>query len=308
MNQLAAIIGPTGIGKSRLAVRLAAAFNGEVVSADSRQIYRYMDIGTAKPDSQQMSSVPHHLIDIINPDENFSLTRFQQLATKTISSIQRRGRLPVVVGGSGQYVWALLEGWGVPRVPPNMELRQRLEKRVAAGEREGLYAELLARDPEYARQIDSRNVRRVIRAIEVSQDKPGSPISRQQSEPPYKKLIIGLTTDREDLYSLVDRRVDRMIEQGLVEEVQGLVSRGYGYSLPSMSAIGYRQIGAYLRGEATLEADIQQIKFESHRFVRQQYNWFKLGDSRINWFDIRDPRALIKINALVEGFISNNDN
>ena len=306
MSHIIAIVGPTAIGKSRLAVDLAATFNGEVVSADSRQIYRYMDIGTAKSDRGQQGVIRHHLLDIIVPEEDFSLAQFQQMAGEAIEDIQWRGKLPLVVGGSGQYVWALLEGWEVPKVAPDRGLRQKLEQRAAAGESEELYAELVAREPEYASRIDSRNVRRVIRALEVSQVSPS--ITRQHSQPPYEELIIGLTADRQEVYRRIDRRVDEMVERGLVDEVKGLVSRGYGYSLPSMSAIGYRQIGAYLRDEVPLEEAVQQIKYESHRFVRQQYNWFKLEDSRIKWFNIEDTGTPAAVQALVEGYKGKNDN
>lgn len=304
MNHLAAIIGPTGIGKSDLAINLAKTFGGEIVSADSRQIYRHMDIGTAKPGRKQLASVPHHLIDIINPDGDFSLAQFQQMARRTIADIQRRGRLPLLVGGSGQYVWSVLEGWGIPRVPPDQEMRHRLEKRAAEGGEDELYEELLAADPEAAQQIDKRNIRRVIRALEVSQGRHSPPARWQRSEPPpYENLIIGLTTDRAELYRIIDLRVDKMIEKGLVEEVKGLAGRGYGYDLPAMSAIGYGQIGTYLRGEIGLETAVQQIKYEIHRFIRQQYNWFKREDSRIHWFDVRG-RAEAEITALVREFIS----
>ena len=172
MNDLIAIVGPTAIGKSRLALQLAQVFDGEIVGADSRQVYRHLDIGTAKPSREDMARVCHHLIDIINPDEPFSLTQYQEMATAAIGGVTRRQRLPLLVGGSGQYIWALLEGWGIPRVAPNPGLRQDLEDRAAANGGEELFRELQRTDPAAAGRIDPRNVRRVIRALEVSQD-PG---------------------------------------------------------------------------------------------------------------------------------------
>jgi tRNA dimethylallyltransferase len=304
MNHLISIVGPTGIGKSGLAIKLAMTFNCEVVNADSRQVYRHMDIGTAKPNHQQLANVPHHLINIINPNNDFSLAQFQQMACGAISDIHGRGKLPLLVGGSGQYVWSILEGWEIPHVPPDQEMRRHLEKQVATSSKDELYAELVARVPEVAQRIDRHNIRRVIRALEISQVRQGQFDNRQRSVPPYNNLIIGLTTDRTELYCLIDLRVDRMIEKGLVAEVQELVDRGYNYNLPAMSAIGYRQIGSYLKGEMGLKTAVQQMKYDIHRFVRQQYNWFKPEDSRINWFDICNNRAEAEISALVEEFIS----
>jgi tRNA dimethylallyltransferase len=303
VNHLVAIVGPTGVGKSRLALHLAQAFDGEIVSADSRQIYRYMDIGTAKPSRQELSLIGHHLIDIINPNESFSLAQYQELACRAIESVIQRQRLPLLVGGSGQYVWAVLEGWGIPKVPPDPDLRNSMEARAAGEGSEEFYNELERNDPVAASRIDPRNVRRVIRALEIQK----SMVSHHQQQPAksasYNTLIIGLTTDRAELYRRIDSRVDAMIEQGLVEEVKKLMDIGYSLDLPSMSGIGYRQIGMFLKGEMSLEAAIQQIKFESHRFVRQQYNWFSPKDDRIRWFDIQG-RIEPEIKALVDKFIS----
>ncbi|MFC1967720.1 tRNA (adenosine(37)-N6)-dimethylallyltransferase MiaA [Chloroflexota bacterium] len=287
MNRLVAIVGPTGIGKSRLAIRLAQEYNGEIVSADSRQVYRRMDIGTAKPSPDELSAVPHHLINVINPDEPFSLAEFHRLAYGAITDIQHRNKLPLFVGGSGQYIWAVLEGWKAPGVPPDAEFRYNLEKQAAENGSEELYQELLRVDPEAARKIDRRNVRRVIRALEVF-SKTDTPFSQLKAKepPPFDTAIIGLTTDRAGLYHIIDHRVDMMIEQGLVAEVEYLVNMGYDYKLSAMSSIGYQQIGMFLKGDINLESAVQQIKTETHRFVRRQYAWFRLKDKRIHWFDI----------------------
>ena len=285
MNKLVAIVGPTGIGKSRLALRLAQAFNGEIVSADSRQVYRYMDIGTAKPGPEELSLVPHHLINIVNPDEAFSLAQYQELAYRAIGDIHQRHKLPLLVGGSGLYVWAVLEGWRIPQVPPDPEFRYNLEKKAANTGTDELYRELMEVDPVAAQKIDRRNVRRVIRALEVHR-KTRTSFSQEKKTPLFNTLIIGLTADRADLYCRIDLRVDEMIEQGLVMEVEKLVNMGYDFNLPAMSSIGYKQIGMFLKGELTLAAAIQQIKFETHRFVRHQYAWFQLKDDRIHWFDV----------------------
>jgi tRNA dimethylallyltransferase len=289
MNPLLAIVGPTGVGKSRLALRPAQALNGEIVSADSRQVYRYMDIATAKPGKDELSLVPHHLIDIVNPDEDFSLAQYQQLAYRAIEDIQQRHKLAILVGGSGLYVWAVLDGWRIPKVAPDPEFRHSLEEKVARVGKDELYQELAKVDPVAAQRIDPSNVRRMIRALEVYRGTE-IPFSQLQlkTKPLFNTLIIGLTTDRAELYQRIDLRVDEMIKRGLVDEVKGLVDRGYSFNLPAMSGIGYKQVGMYLRGELTLTAAIQRIKFETHRLVRHQYSWFRLKDDRIKWFDIQD--------------------
>ncbi|MBM4433455.1 MAG: tRNA (adenosine(37)-N6)-dimethylallyltransferase MiaA, partial [Chloroflexi bacterium] len=204
MKQLLAIVGPTGIGKSKLALNLAQAFDGELVSADSRQVYRFMDIGTAKPSREELSLVPHHLIDIVNPDENFSLAQYQSLAYKAIADIQQRNKLALLVGGSGLYVWAVLEGWQIPKAPLNLALRRSLENKAAEVGKDRLYQELMEIDPVAAQKIDPRNVRRTIRALEVykSASKPFSQLQHKKA-PPFETLIVGLTTDREELYRLI---------------------------------------------------------------------------------------------------------
>ncbi|MDP2931674.1 MAG: tRNA (adenosine(37)-N6)-dimethylallyltransferase MiaA [Chloroflexota bacterium] len=300
MGHLVAIVGPTGTGKSRLALHLARTFNGEIVSADSRQVYRYMDIGTAKPTPEELTLVPHHLVNIVNPDEDFSLAQYQALAYRAIADIQRRHKLPLLVGGSGLYVWSVLEGWQIPEVPPDLEFRRRMEARANEAGGDELYQELVKLDPAAAQKIDPRNVRRVIRALEV-RSKTGIPAPSKQA-PPFRSLMIGLTTDREGLYRRTDLRVDEMIKRGLLDEVRRLMDMGYGLNLPAMSGIGYKQIGQFLQGELTLDAAIEQIKSETHRLVRHQYNWFRLNDRRIKWFDIQtspEPEITAQIAAFI---------
>jgi tRNA dimethylallyltransferase len=192
MNRLLGIVGPTGIGKSHMGIQLAQTLGGEIVNADSRQVYRFLDIGTAKPTLQERAMVPHHVIDVVSPNENFSLAQYQQLAVKAIEDIQQRGKLPIVVGGSGQYVWAVLEGWGIPRVAPNPEFRQEMEERADKGEGGQLHEELREVDPEAAERIDPRNVRRTIRALEVfnETETPYSQLQRKEA-PPSEIFIIG---------------------------------------------------------------------------------------------------------------------
>ena len=305
MNSLLAIVGPTGVGKSRLALRLAHTFDGEIVSADSRQVYRYMDIGTAKPSQEDLSIIPHHLLNIVSPDENFSLAQYQQLAYRAIEDIQQRHKLPLLVGGSGLYIWSVLEGWGIPGVAPDPDFRHSLEEKVSRMGKEELYEELTRVDPIAARGIDPRNVRRTIRALEVCKtaEIPFSQLQRKMT-PPFNLLIIGLTADRSELYRRIDLRVDEMIERGLIDEVEKLLNRGYDFNLPAMSGIGYKQIGMFLNGELTLASAVQQIKFETHRLVRHQYTWFRLKDDRIKWFDIQcmvDSHITSLLSKFIEG-------
>ncbi len=303
MNHLVAIVGPTGVGKSQMALHLAQTFGGEIVSADSRQVYRHMDIGTAKPTREELSLVPHHLINIVDPGEDFSLAQYQQLAYKVINDIQQRHKLPLLVGGSGLYIRSVLEGWGIPPVPPDPEFRHNLEEAAASIGRDEPYQQLVRVAPAVAQRIDQRNVRRVIRALEVHRQME-TPVSQLQYKkaPPFNILVIGLTTDRAELYRRIDLRVDEMMKQGLVAEVKKLMNMGYDFNLPAMSGIGYKQIGRFLGGELTLPAAIQQIKFETHRFVRHQYNWFQLKDDRIKWFDIQS-RPDSEIATLVARFM-----
>jgi tRNA dimethylallyltransferase len=279
---LLVIVGPTAVGKTTLSLALAHHFNGEVVSADSRLFYRGLDIGTAKPSPEAQAAVPHHLIDVCQPDETLTLAEYQRRAYTAIDAIQERGRLPILVGGTGQYVKALIEGWGIPQVPPQKALRRSLEQLGGAE----LARWLRVVDAEAAARIDPRNVRRLIRALEVTLAS-GRPISEWQRKkpPPYDILTIGLTCERERLYRRIDERVEQMMAAGLLEEVRALRAAGYSRRLPALSGLGYRQLWAYLDGETALPEAVARIQFETHRFVRQQYTWFRLDDPSIHWFD-----------------------
>ncbi len=286
MDLLVAVVGPTAVGKTALAARLAARFNGEVIGADSRQVYRGMDIGTAKPGPDELAGVPHHLIGIIEPDENFSLGLYLRSAQAAMADIRSHGRLPFLVGGTGLYVRAFLEGWDVPAISPDAEFRYNKEKQAQETGPEDLHAELAAVDPRAAANIDPRNVRRVIRALEVHArtGRAFSDLGRRRP-PAFTSYAIGLTASRAELYRRADARVDSMMAAGFMDEVRGLLERGYGQDLPSMSGIGYRQLAAYLCNEVTLDDAVRQIKTATHRFIRHQYNWFRLRDETIRWYD-----------------------
>ncbi len=297
---LLTIVGPTAAGKTTLAIHLAQRFNGEIVSADSRLFYRGMDIGTAKPSMAERALVPHHLIDLCAPDETLSLGQYQRLACQTIDAIQTRGRLPILAGGTGQYVWAVVEGWGIPEVAPRPALRAALEE---LGQ-DTLAAWLVALDPVAAARIEPRNVRRVVRALEVTLV-TGRRISdlQRKTPPPYDIYILGLAVDRPTLYRRIDARVDAMMAAGLLDEVTGLLAAGYGAELPPMSGLGYRQLLAYLAGKSSLEEAVERIKFETHRFARQQATWFRRDDPRIMWFDLDEDDQAMEAVAYVEDWL-----
>ena len=287
-DRLLAIVGPTGVGKSDLAVRLAMGFGGEIVNADSRQVYRHMDIGTAKPSPEVRAVVNHHLIDVVDPDEDYNLGLFLKQAPSAIEDIQGRSRLPIMVGGTGQWVWALLEGWQVPQVPPDPPLRRSLEERASREGFMALHGELSRLNPREAGRIDPRNVRRVIRALEVAHSPSSQTNGFEQPRkhpPSYRVSVLGLTLDRPELYRRIDDRVDRMVKSGWIEEVRGLLDSGYSPPLPSLSGLGYGELVRYLANDMTLEAALERIKHRTHRFARHQYAWFRPSDRRIQWFD-----------------------
>ncbi len=303
-NPLLAIVGPTAVGKTSLSLHLAEVLDGEIVSADSRLFYRGMDVGTAKPTPEERARAPHHLIDIAAPDETVGLAEFQEQAYAAIDDIHARGRLPLLVGGTGQYVRAVVEGWSIPRVPPDPGLRARLE---AQAEREGagaLHDRLARLDPVAARRIHPHNVRRVIRALEVCLVTE-RPISEQQGRrpPPYHILQIGLTMERKALYARADRRTEAMMSTGLAGEVRRLVEAGYGWDLPAMSGLGYVQFKPYFEGASSLEQVAAEIKRATHSFIRRQYNWFSLDDPAIHWFDVTETEDWAEIEAAVKEWL-----
>ncbi len=292
-QSLVVLLGQTAVGKTALSLELAQALKGEIISADSRLFYRGMAIGTAKPTPAEQAQVPHHLIDLCNPDETITLGDYQQRAYQTIKFVLANGRLPILVGGTGQYIKAVVEGWGIPKVPPQPKLRAALA-RLPGPE---LARWLAALDPEAAQKYDPRNLRRVIRALEVTLV-AGRPISELQRKtpPPYRICQIGLTRPREELYARIDARVEQMMAKGLLDELKTLRDLGYGRSLPSMSGLGYRQLWAYLEGEMSLDEAVERIKFETHRFARHQANWFSKDDPAITWFKMGEgvETAVIK--------------
>ncbi len=284
-HPLIVIVGPTAVGKTAASIELAKRFGGEIVSADSRLLYRGMDIGTAKPNAAEQRGIPHHLVDVADPDENWSLALYQREAYRVIDDILARGKLPFLVGGTGQYVRSIIEGWQIPPQKPDYDLRDALNHWADEIGAEGLYVRLKTIDADAAVNMDYRNVRRVVRALEVI-FKTGERFSdlRRKQQCPYQPVILGIERPREELYERIDRRIEIMLKQGWVDEVKTLLAKGYPPDMPTLSAIGYGEIIQFLQDKLTYEEAIMLIKRNSRTFVRRQANWFKPDDPRIAWF------------------------
>mgnify|MGYP001610782170 CR=1 FL=1 len=305
LPKLVVVTGPTAAGKTEWGLRLAKKFKGEIISADSRQIYTKMDIGTAKPQGEWRTRGQHrayfvdgvrdHLVDFLDPGKQFTVVEFRDLVMKHINACARRDHRPFVVGGTGLYIQALVENYTIPRIPPNRKLRRSLEQKDTAD----LVQLLQILDADAAAKIDRRNKRRVIRALEVC-ILSGEPISAQQmrGEPIFDTLKIGVQIDREELYKRIDKRIEVMVRQGLLGEVQSLVRQRYAWELPSMSAMGYRQFRPYLEGKATLETVVEHLKRDTRHFARRQFTWFR-RDKEIQWC-----KTYAQAERLVKKFLS----
>jgi tRNA dimethylallyltransferase len=279
------LVGPTAAGKTATALALAQLIPAEIVSADSRYLYRGLDIGTAKPSAAELAAVPHHLVDVTTPDRPWGLAEYQAAALAALAAVTERGRLPILVGGTGQYVRAVAEGWQLPPGDPAGATRAELERQLAQAGLPALVERLRQLDPESASQVDLRNPRRVVRALEVALTTGASFVAqRGRRPPPYHFIWAGLVLPRGELYARIDARIDAMLAAGFVDEVKRLMAEGYAWDLPAMSALGYRQIGDYLRGETDLPTAVQAVRRATRQFVRRQANWFKPADPTIRWF------------------------
>ena len=297
---LLAVVGPTAVGKTALAVALAQRLDGEIVNADSRQVYTGMDIGTAQPTAAERRAAPHHLVSIRPPDVPISLGEYLPLAQATIADIAGRGKLPILCGGTGQYVWALLEGWQVPAAPPDAAYRCQLERHADQEGTLALWQELQRANPQRAAAIDPHNRRRIIRALEI-QHQHGGNFGGKADVPPYHALVIGLTMHRAALYARIDARFDAMMSSGLETEARNLAAAGYTLGQGPLSGVGYRELGQYFAGELTLVDAVARAKTQTHRLVRRQYTWFKPSDARIRWLDVdTDTDAGLPIAAALD--------
>lgn len=292
MNRVVVVAGPTASGKSAAAVDLALRFGGEVINADSRQVYRGMRIGTAAPDDGQLGLVPHHLYTFLDPSETYSLALYQRHARAALADCWRRGVLPVVVGGTGQYVWGLLEAWTVPPVEPDEQFRARLRARAEADGAEALHSVLARVDPLAASRIDAANVRRVIRALEVF-EQTGRRISewQEKGDPGFDFRVLGLDVPQVELDARIGHRVEEMLAGGLVDEVAALIDAGVSRDASSMGSIGYREVIAYLDGRYDLSEAANAIRQSTRRLARGQKKWFRASDARILW--AHEPGELV---------------
>jgi tRNA dimethylallyltransferase len=303
LPDLLVILGPTASGKSALGITLAQRFQGEIVSADSRQVYRGLDIGTAKVTPAEQALVPHHLLDIVEPAESYSVSRFQQAASAAIADILQRGHLPLLVGGSPHYIQTVVDHFDIPTVAPQLELRAQLEARPLSE----LLEQLAQLDPQSLATIDRKNPRRIIRALEVCLV-TGNPFSQQRgvSQPLYHSLLLGIHWPREILYQRIDSRIDERLQQGLIQEVQSQLAQGLSHERLDALGLEYRFVSRWLRGEFPSEAEmVQRLKYASHDFARRQLSWFR-RDQRIIWLHAEDGEAQLLEQALqkVKAFLA----
>jgi tRNA dimethylallyltransferase len=301
--KLVIILGPTAVGKSEAAMELATAIDAEIVNADSQQIYRYLDIGTGKPSPADRARVAHHLIDIVNPDEEFNAALFRRLATQSIEQIQARKKNVIVCGGTGLYLKALTQGlFEGPGQDP--QIRQALEEQIESEGLDAIYRQLLLIDPSVGSAIHPNDRQRTIRALEVFQ-LTGKALSEWQKEHafqerPFDVLKIGFNRERGELYDRINRRAERMVEDGLLEELRSVVAKGYSLTLKPMRSVGYRQMGQVLLGQLELLGAIEEMKQETRRLAKRQLTWFG-SDKEIRWFD---PNEKTEIIEAVKKFLS----
>lgn len=308
MNRVIVIVGPTASGKTNLSIELAKRMNGEIVSADSMQIYKYMDIGTAKPSMEEMQGIPHFLIDEVHPDEDFNVVRFKELAENYIETTLERGKQPIVVGGTGLYISSLIQNIAFSETESNWELRNALKKEAEDFGPDYLHKKLEEVDPEAAHNIHPNNIKRVIRALEVYYQ-TNQPISYHNEmsrgiPSKYDFILIGLTMDRQILYDRINRRVDIMLDNGLVDEVKKLVAMGFADSIISMQGIGYKEILAYLNKECTLQQAVENIKQGTRRYAKRQMTWFR-RISEIRWFNLDNYGNNVSVVEDVLTFVNN---
>ena len=312
MLPLVVIVGPTAAGKTGISVDLALALDGEIISGDSMQVYRYMDIGTAKIKPAERKGIPHHLIDIKDPDETFSVAEFQALAEQKIREIAQRGKLPILVGGTGLYIQSVIDKYTFTEQKGIIEYRKRLHLSAKEKGNKFLHDRLALVDPEAASRIHINDLKRIVRALEYY-CVTGRPISENKEAyernymSKYRAVLIGLTLERKNLYEKINLRVDKMMEEGLLEEVRTLIRMGYTDSL-AMQGLGYRQLLGYLRNEYDLAAAVELIKRDTRRFAKRQLTWFR-RDPRIHWFNVENyndySQLLLEIKSKVGRTIGN---
>ncbi|PJN92299.1 tRNA (adenosine(37)-N6)-dimethylallyltransferase MiaA [Bacillus sp. mrc49] len=304
-GKLLVIIGPTAVGKTKMSIEMAKLFNGEIISGDSMQVYKGMDIGTAKIKTEEMEGIPHYLLDIKEPDEPFSAAEFQERANACIEDIHGRGKLPIIVGGTGLYIQSVIYDYQFSEAPSDLEYREGLEKQIRESGIDPVFDELRKVDPESAKRIHPNNVRRVIRALEIFHC-TGKTMSEQLDDQPtelkYETCIIGLTMEREKLYQRIDQRVDGMVDEGLIHEVQSFYDQGLK-DCQSIQAIGYKEIYDYFDGRASVDEAVETLKQNSRRYAKRQLTWFR-NKMDVIWFNMTDLEGFPKKIHEISGFIA----
>jgi tRNA dimethylallyltransferase len=293
------IAGPTAVGKTEISIRLAEEIDGEIISADSRLLYRGLNIGTAKPSLQEQSRIKHHLIDVSEIDDHWSLAVFQERVYQLADEIRSKGKIPLLVGGTGQYIRAIIEGWIIPEQEPDLRIRSVIQSIGESIGAEKLHEKLQIVDPAAANKIEPMNLRRTIRAFEVIFS-TGKLFSQQKgrSAIDFNFKLIGLSRNREELYKRIDQRIDNMFRDGLVSEVEKILEKGYARNLPSLTAIGYKEVIDMLYGEIDMDEAVRLMKRRTRQYVRRQANWFKKDDPKIKWFNM-EPDVIEKIKSYI---------
>lgn len=301
--RLPVIIGATAVGKTELSIQVASKVDAEIISADSRQVYRFMDIGTAKPTREQLEAVKHYMIDVVGPDEHFGAGEYGRAARDLVSQIMSNGKVPLVVGGSGLYLRALVEGF-FPAPPVDRSLRKRILEAAEEKGTRSLHERLKEVDPEAARRIHTNDLQRISRALEVYEQTktPISELQKSRSAHRFDPVYIGLARDRRELYKRIERRIEEMVGLGFAKEVKRLLERGYSSSLNSFRAVGYREMSAHLSGELTLDEAMARMRKNTKAFARRQLTWFRSLDN-INWIDLSDPRVEAEAADLISALI-----
>lgn len=313
-EKLVVIVGPTAVGKTKTSIELAKAINGEIISGDSMQVYKGLDIGTAKVTEDEKEGIPHYLIDIKDPIEPFSAAEFQQLARERITEINQRGKVPIIVGGTGLYIRAVTHHYQFSEAANNSEIRNQLQRKAEIEGADSLHDELKRVDPVRAQEIHPNNVQRVIRALEIYYETGNVPSNEQKKmeqerESLYQLAIVGLTMNRELLYERIDERVDLMVKQGVLEEAKMLYSQDITDSLAA-KAIGYKEFFPYLSGESSLEDAVQLLKRNSRRYAKRQFTWFR-NQMNVEWFSMDEgpfSKKFIEIRQFIEGKLKISEN
>jgi tRNA dimethylallyltransferase len=309
-EKLLAIVGPTAVGKTKLSLHLARQFQGEIISGDSMQVYKGMDIGTAKIKPEEQEGIPHHLLNIIEPGDDFSVSEFQSTALQKVQELQRQKKLPILVGGTGLYVQSITHQYHFSEAGGDERIRSRWQMYLEEHGADSLHQQLVDRDPEYAKELHPNNSRRVIRALEVI-EATGKSMKEFQGEKdqesPFDLVMIGLTMDRDKLYDRINKRVDQMIDEGLLDEVKALLERGIPTASTALQAIGYKELIPYIQRDATLDEVVELLKRNSRRYAKRQLTWFRRV-KEVTWFDVTDLSDWTKHEEIITKYVQESYN